>query len=98
MAVFTFYILVIPLVICGITPPSLLSKRIPKIVDGVNLVLKLLIMGAYILTQLWAQVTSQNFQGGALTVCLLSKFCFIWMFLKLQNKYIFKIKKKYIFL
>jgi hypothetical protein len=69
MAVLTFRFLVIALVVCGITPPSLLSRRIPKLVDFANLVLKLLFMGAYILTQLWAQVTSHNFQGGALTVC-----------------------------
>jgi len=41
------------LVICGVLPPSAISKRVPRVVDALNVILRLIFSITYFFTELW---------------------------------------------
>jgi len=68
MSVFTLRSLAIILVFCGIFSPSALSKKIPRAVDVANVLLRLVLIGAYSFTELWARASVTNHRGNTLAV------------------------------
>jgi len=46
-------VLMVLLAVCGILPLSAISNRIPRVFDGVNLVIRLALPIAYLFTELW---------------------------------------------